>query len=109
MTLAIFVEYQDPQSKELKTKIWPAGFENYRSKLWGSPYLRRLNLRLLPQIENDVGIRAGEFEELLTECDKLETYVKTAPRAPPRKSGFGPGFFKWIMQLPFFVRFSYPS
>jgi hypothetical protein len=74
MSLGIFVKYEDPQSKERKYEIWPAGAEDSRSKLWGSPQLKGFNLRLLPQIENDIVVLQSEFDELLAECATIERW-----------------------------------
>jgi hypothetical protein len=76
MSLGIFVDYCDPISKELKTAVWNAGAENYRSKLWGSPQLQSLNLRLLPRIKNGLIVPNFDFDELLQECAALEQFCQ---------------------------------
>lgn len=86
MSLAIFVHYRDSVSDAEQVGIWPAGTEDCRSKLWGSPDLHSLNLRLLPNIETDVVVRESEFDELLDECARLEGFcLSDFPGVPASK------------------------
>lgn len=76
MTLTISVV--DPGNPNANFKNWPAGFEDYRTRLWGNKEFAKLGLQLLPAIQNDLVVAKARFDELLREISTVEKRLERA-------------------------------
>lgn len=53
-----------------------AGFENSRTKLWGSPCARALGARFLPELgDDDLHVQPEDVEDFLAECRLLRGHT----------------------------------
>jgi hypothetical protein len=53
-----------------------AGFENWRTEVWGSPAARALGAHYFPQLADaDLYVGAGEMTEFLRECSLLREHL----------------------------------
>ena len=53
-----------------------AGYENWRTKVWGSAYVRSLGAEYLPQLaDSDLRIRTTEMAAFLDECALLREHL----------------------------------
>lgn len=76
MTLVISVYFQNTSTGKLEStkNHWPAGFESYRTVLWGHPALREVDVKLLHHIRNDLYVPREKFDEFLWDCDMVEAF-----------------------------------
>lgn len=53
-----------------------AGFENWRTHVWGSPQVRALGAEFFPQLDGaDLCVKAGEVKPFLRECALLRQHL----------------------------------
>lgn len=84
MTLGIFVKRtRDDDDDDPGYECWAAGFESDRKELWGHPNFKALPIGLLPDIEFDVCIPPEQFDQLLAECDVVESRISRAVDEDP--------------------------
>lgn len=64
---------EDPDGDYSKTL---AGFENTRSKLWGTEAVRALGARFLPRLDGDnLKVEPGEIDDFLAECEAMRPHL----------------------------------
>jgi hypothetical protein len=64
----------------------PAGFQSYRTVVWGSQAARDLGARFFPQLAfGDLRVQPGEVEDFEKECALLRAHLDTI--APPDEQG----------------------
>ncbi|MEM9752381.1 MAG: hypothetical protein AAF916_03255 [Planctomycetota bacterium] len=68
MTLAVFVDDPAADPDDVAAKfIEPAGFEDYRRRLWGAEPIRT-RAALLGQIADDLYVAPDQFDEFERQC-----------------------------------------
>jgi hypothetical protein len=76
MSLTVSVYVRDGSGKSIKDEALggslAAGFENWRTQVWGSPEARALDAEHFPQLAGaDLCVGAGEMTAFLRECAPL--------------------------------------
>ena len=80
MSLTVSVYVRDRSGKSLEDEALggslAAGFENWRTQVWGSPEARALGAEYLPRLAGtDLRIEPGEMTAFLRECALLREHL----------------------------------
>ena len=79
MSLTVSVYVRDGSGKSLEDEALgslAAGFENWRTQVWGSPAARALGAEYFPRLAGaDLRVGAGEMTAFLRECALLREHL----------------------------------
>jgi hypothetical protein len=94
MSLTVSVLLRDGSGTAVPDKVLggslAAGFENWRTRVWGSPQVRALDAKYFPRLADaDLRVDAGEVAAFLRECALLREHLDaiTAAADLSRQSG----------------------
>jgi hypothetical protein len=80
MSLTVSVWVRDDSGESFEDEALggslAAGFENWRTQVWGSPQARALGAEYFPRLADaDLHVGAGEMREFLRECSLLREHL----------------------------------
>jgi hypothetical protein len=80
MTLTVSVWLRDDSGAQVRDTTFgescAAGFENWRTQVWGSPLVRALGAEYFPQLDGaDLYIDAGQVTAFMRECALLRQHL----------------------------------